>query len=76
MPLAMWDIKEGIMEVESEGVGGFFSNKKSALSGDLSLNCCMTSPEQIKRITCRVGERILDKKYNMSKTNIRFFLNA
>ncbi len=28
MPLAMLDIKEGIMEVESEGVGGFFLTQK------------------------------------------------
>lgn len=31
MPLAMWDIKEGIMEVESEGVGGVFNTKVSCL---------------------------------------------
>lgn len=28
MPLAMQDIKEGIMEVGSAGVGGFFFNTK------------------------------------------------
>lgn len=33
MPLAMWDIKEGIMEVESEGAAGFFEHK-SVLFGD------------------------------------------
>lgn len=33
MPLAMWDIKEGIMEVQSEGVGGLFQHK-SVLFGD------------------------------------------
>lgn len=27
MPLAMWDIKEGIMEVENEGVGGISTQK-------------------------------------------------
>lgn len=29
MPLVMWDIKEGIMEVENEGVGGIFNTKVS-----------------------------------------------
>lgn len=31
MPLATWDIKEGIMEVENEGVGGIFNTKVSCL---------------------------------------------
>lgn len=31
MPLAMWDIKEGIMEVEIEGVGRIFNTTVSCL---------------------------------------------
>lgn len=31
MPLATWDIKEGITEVESEGVGVFSNTKVSCL---------------------------------------------
>lgn len=51
MPLAMWDIKEGIMEVENEGVGGISTQK--CLVWRLK-----TSPKKILSIKCPVGESV------------------